>query len=39
MQSEIKLRWWQRHPFAGLAIGWAIIAFIGVDVVGFALLR
>lgn len=39
MHSELKLRWWQRHPVAGLVVGWAIIAFVGADILGFVLTR
>jgi hypothetical protein len=36
MHTDSKWRWWQRHPFVGLAIGWAAIA-LGADLVALLL--
>ena len=36
MRTELKWHWWQRHPFVGLAVGWAAI-MIGADVVALLL--
>lgn len=36
MQANIKLHWWQRHPYIGLGVGWtAIVA--GAELVSMAL--
>lgn len=33
MRTELKLHWWQRHPFVGLLVGWTAIAALGADLV------
>jgi hypothetical protein len=37
MRTELKLHWWQRHPFVGLLVGWTAIAALGADLVVMAL--
>lgn len=39
MQTNLKMHWWQRHPFVGLVVGWAAIVVVGVDLIGYAFSR